>query len=247
MRKRAEKWPLRFAPREARWTPRRSDEIRVSREPRSEVLDFAEMAAGDVVDEAADGDGLGNPRMGAELLQLVADIFFDVLEGIEEGGGNSSGPGAVLDSGAQIVFGGVHQSAIGVIDDHEFLGAEEIVRYDQGAQGVFRNNSAGIADDVRVSRFQTQRANRKPRIHTGQDGELALGTRGQSAQFMGMRVNLVGSENFVNDTHGRSSLAKPRRVMVSGPRWREAAGVREKGGPGMSCPYAKITIAIRWL
>ena len=45
-RKRAEKWPLRFAPLEARWTPRRSDEIRVSMEPRSGVLDFPEMAAG---------------------------------------------------------------------------------------------------------------------------------------------------------------------------------------------------------
>src|SRR6266567_4404354 len=38
---------------------------------------------GDVVDEAADGYALGNPGMGAKLLQLVADIFFDVLEGIK--------------------------------------------------------------------------------------------------------------------------------------------------------------------
>jgi hypothetical protein len=41
------------------------------------------MPTGDVVDEAADGDTLGNPQMGAELLQLVAYIFFDVLEGVE--------------------------------------------------------------------------------------------------------------------------------------------------------------------
>ena len=52
----------------------------------SGILDFAETATCDVVDEAADGDTLGNPRMGAELLQLVADIFFDVLEGVEGGG-----------------------------------------------------------------------------------------------------------------------------------------------------------------
>src|SRR5712691_2988551 len=108
MRMRAEKWPLRFAPREARWTLRRSDEIRVSMELRSSVLDFAEIAAGDVVDEAADGDGLGNPGMCAELLQLVADIFVYVLEGVEEGGSNGGRPGAVLDSGAQILFAGEH-------------------------------------------------------------------------------------------------------------------------------------------
>jgi len=112
------------------------------------------MAAGDVVDEAAHGDGLGNPGMGAELLQLVADIFIDVLEGVEEGGSNSGGSGAILDSGAQILFAGEHQSAIGVIDDHDFLGAEQIMRYDQGAQGVFRHDTAGVAYDVRVSRFQ---------------------------------------------------------------------------------------------
>src|SRR5882762_25197 len=176
------------------------------------VFDFAEMAAGDVVDEAADGDGLGNPGMAAELLQLVADIFFDIFEGVEEGRGNGGGSGAILDSGAQVLFGGVHQSAIGVIDDHDFLGAQEIVRYDQGAQGVFRDDAARVADDVRVSRFQAQGANGKPGIHTGQDGELALRARGQFAQFMGARVNFVGGENFVDDAHGQNSLAKQKKV-----------------------------------
>src|SRR5712692_1932307 len=148
--------------------------------------------------------------MGAELLQLVADIFFDVLEGVEEGGSNSGGSGAILDSGAQVLFGGEHQSAIGVIDDHDFLGAQEVVRYDQGAQGVFRHDAAGIADDVRVSRFQAQGANRKPGIHTGQDGELALGTRGQFAQFVGARVNFVGGEDFIDGAHGQRSLTKDK-------------------------------------
>ena len=93
----------------------------------SGVLDFAETSTGDVVDEAADSDALGNPRMGAELLQLVADIFIYVLEGVEEGGSNSSRSGAILDSSAQVLLASVHQAAIGVIDNHDFLSAEQIV------------------------------------------------------------------------------------------------------------------------
>jgi len=57
----------------------------------------------------------------------VADIFIDVLEGVEEGGRNSGHSGAILDSGTQVLFAGVHQAAIGVIDDHDFLSAEQIV------------------------------------------------------------------------------------------------------------------------
>src|SRR6202795_2348049 len=94
-------------------------------EHRSGVFNFAQTASGDVVDEAADRDTLGNPGMGAQLLQLVADIFFDVLEGVEEGGSNSGGPGAMLNSGAQVLLASVHQSAIGVIDNHDFLSAEQ--------------------------------------------------------------------------------------------------------------------------
>ena len=97
----------------------------------SGVFDFAETSTGDVVDEAADSDTLGNPGMSAELLQLVTNIFFDVLEGVEEGWRDDGGSGAILDSRAQILFAGVHQAAIGVIDDHDFLSAEQIMRYHQ--------------------------------------------------------------------------------------------------------------------
>jgi len=35
--------------------------------------------------------------MGAELLQLVADVFIDVLESVEEGGATAAVSGAILD------------------------------------------------------------------------------------------------------------------------------------------------------
>src|ERR1700676_4614924 len=102
--------------------------------PRSGAPDFAEQSAGDVVDESADRDLLRNPRMSAQLLQLVTDIFFDVLECVEKGGRNGGGSGVVLYSRAQILLAGVHQPAIGMVDDHEFLGAQQIVRDDQRTQ-----------------------------------------------------------------------------------------------------------------
>jgi len=131
------------------------------------VLDFTKPSAGDIVDEAADGNGIRDPWMGAELLQLVADIFIDVLEGVEEGGSNGGSSGAILDLVAQIVLGGVHQSAIGVIDDHEFFSAEEMMRNDERAQRVVGDDAAGIADDVGVSFLQSQGASRETGIHAG--------------------------------------------------------------------------------
>src|SRR5713226_6237567 len=184
----------------------------IDTERESGVLDFSEMAAGNVVDKAADGQGLGNPGVGAELLQLVADIFFDVLERVEEGGGDSLGPGAVLDSGAQILFGGVHQAAIGVVDDHEFLGAQQVMRHDQETNSVVRDDAAGVADDVGIALFQAQGANRKTGVHTGQDRELALRARSQFAEFVGARVDFVGGENLVDDAHGEKSLTKRKKV-----------------------------------
>ena len=168
--------------------------------------DFTKKAITYVINEAAYGDSFGNPGMRSQLLQLVADIFINVLEGVEERGNYGGGSGAILDSGAQILFAGMHQSTIGVIDDHDFLGAQQVVRYDQGAQSIVRNDAACITDDVRVSRFQTQRANRKPGIHARQNRKLALRTRRQSAQFMRARIYFVCGDGFIDDAHDRHSL-----------------------------------------
>jgi len=95
----------------------------------SGVFYFAETAISNVVHESSDSNGLRNPRMRAEFLQLVADIFFDVSECVEEGGGHSSRSCAILNFRVQVLLGSLHQPAIGVIDDHDFLGAQQIVRH----------------------------------------------------------------------------------------------------------------------
>jgi TonB family protein len=119
----------------------------------SGILDFTEKASGDVVDETADSNPLLNPRMCPELLQLVTDILFDVLERVEKRGSNHCGSGAILNSGSQVLFAGLHQSAVRVIDDHDLLGAQQIVGYNQRTQRVIRNDAASIADDMCISRL----------------------------------------------------------------------------------------------
>ena len=114
---------------------------------------FAKLSAGHIINEATHGDFLGNPRMRAQLLQLMADIFLDILEGVKERGRDSRGSRAVLHSVPQILLGGMHQAAIGVVDDHELFGIQEIMRYDQGTQGVFGYDAAGVSNDVGIAGF----------------------------------------------------------------------------------------------
>jgi hypothetical protein len=59
--------------------------------------------------------------MRAQLLQLMADVLLDVPESVKESGSHSRCSGAILYSVAQVLFSGMHQAAIGVVDDHEFL------------------------------------------------------------------------------------------------------------------------------
>ena len=119
----------------------------------SKVFDFAKAAGAHVIDEATDGDGLGNPRVGAKFLKLVADVFVDVLECVKEGRRNGGGAGAILDARAEVLLGCMHQTAVGVVDDHEFFGAKQMVGDKQGAQRVVGDDAAGITDDVGIACF----------------------------------------------------------------------------------------------
>ena len=123
--------------------------------------------------------------MSAEFLQLMANVFFDVLEGVKKGGRDGGGAGAIVDSGAEILFAGVHQAAIGVVNDHDFLSAEKKVGDNEGAEGIFGDDASGIADDVGVTGFETKGANGEASVHAGEYGESALWARRKVAEFVG--------------------------------------------------------------
>jgi len=88
--------------------------------------------------------------MVVQLLQLLSHILLDILKSKKECGSNRRRPRPILDSRPQILLAGLHQAAIGVIDHHKFLGVEQVVRHEQGAQAIVGHNAAGIADNVRV-------------------------------------------------------------------------------------------------
>jgi len=171
------------------------------------AADFTQLSTGYIIDKSAHGDFLGNPGMRAELLQLMTNIFVDVLKSVKERGRDGCGPRAILDPVAQILFRGVHQAAIGVVDDHELPGVQQVMGYDQGPESVFGDDAAGVSNDVGVASFQTQCTNGKTRVHAGQNGKMALGARREPSQFVCARVEFVCLENFVDYAHGRFILA----------------------------------------
>jgi hypothetical protein len=145
--------------------------------------------------------------MVVQLLQLLPHILLDILKSKKECGRDGRRPRAVLDSRSQILLAGLHQAAIGVIDDHKFLGVEQVVRHQQRAQTIVGHDAASVADDVRVPGRQPQCADGQPRVHTSKDGQLPRRPRSKPPQLVRPRVNLVRFQNFINHAHGRDSLA----------------------------------------
>jgi len=153
--------------------------------------------------------------MGAQFLQLVADIFIDVLERVKKRWSDSRRAGAILNSVAQILLCSVHQPAIRVVDDHEFLGVQQVVRNDQGAESVFGDNPAGISNDVGIAVLQPESKSREPRIHASQHGEVAFGARGEPPQFVRAGIYFVRCEDFVDYAHVDNSLAnRGERIRI---------------------------------
>ena len=154
--------------------------------------------------------------MGTQLLQLMVDVFVEVLKGIKARWSNRRGSSAVFNSCAKILFGRAHQAAVGVINDHELLGAQQIVRHEQRSEAIVRHDAAGVANDVRVPRPQAQGADGKPGVHAGEDGKLTFGTWGKVAQCVGLRVDFVRSHDFIYYAHGLDSLTKRVKPIQKG-------------------------------
>src|SRR6266702_1753538 len=72
----------------------------------------------------------------------------------------------------QLTLGVLHQAAIRVIDHHDLLRAQDVVRKQQRANGVVRDYATGVTNDVSVARLKAQGPFPKSSIHTCQYSEF---------------------------------------------------------------------------
>jgi hypothetical protein len=180
--------------------------------------DFRELAGFNVVDEAAHGD-VAYVGMIFDAGDLAADILLEVFERVEVRRRYGGDAALVLELVEELIVSEGDHAAIGVIDDDEFLCAQQVMRNDQGAQRVFGGDAAGVADDVGVTGFETQKLfDAEARVHAGEDGKFFGRGHGQAALVEFGGVLLIGCQDFVGDAHDWLipldwiALSKLRRV-----------------------------------
>ena len=146
-------------------------------------VDFGEFAGFDVVDEAADRD-VGDEGMMLDAGDLAADVALEILERMEVIGRDGRETGFFFQFVEELVVGESDHAAIGVIDDDELLGAEQVMRDDQRAERVFGGDASGVADDVGVAGFEAEELfDGEARVHAGEDGEFAGRGHGEAAEI----------------------------------------------------------------
>jgi hypothetical protein len=184
--------------------------------------DFRELAGFNVVDEAAHGD-VAYVGMIFDAGDLAADILLDVFEGVEVRRRDGGDPGLVLEFVEELLVGEGDHAAIGVIDDDEFLRAQQVMGNDQRAQGVFGGDAPGIANDVRVAGLEAEKLlNGEAGVHAGEDGEFFGGGHGEAALVEFGGVLLIGCQNLVGDAHVADPLLlffwRSPKLGLLGPR-----------------------------
>src|SRR2546430_6809728 len=83
--------------------------------------------------------------MRAQFLQLVTHVFINVLESVKKCRSDRRGARAILDARAQLLFSRVHQSAVRVVDDHELLSAEQMMRDDRSESTRLNSSHSQIS------------------------------------------------------------------------------------------------------
>jgi len=178
-------------------------------------FDFEEFAGTDVIKVAVDGNGVGDEWVIADAGDVVEDglllIFdgepFDIFAGARAGafadvteaaGSEFGGFEAGVEEIAHDVVGEEFHAAIGVMDDEEFLSAQQFVTDDEGADGVVTSAAAGIPDHVGVAFGEAREfGGVEAGVHTSEDGEAAGRRESELALFAEIGgVIGIGVKNF---------------------------------------------------
>ena len=165
------------------------------------AFDFEEFSGAHIVEEAVDRNGFGDERVIADAGDVVEDSLFLVADGepldVFTGAGAwafadvlktlGSESGGFQAGGQQIahdIVGEKFHTAIGVVNDEEFAGAEQFVADDELADGV-SFGEAFILGGIETS------------VHASENGEAAGGRQSEFALLTEIgAVNLIRFQHF---------------------------------------------------
>jgi hypothetical protein len=155
-----------------------------------------------VVDETGDWDVFGDKGRGLSDGHVFVDALVDIGEREKvDAGGSFAGIRAeiFLQFVLEVVVGEGQHAAIGVMNDDDFAGTEQLVRNRQRSQRI-GGTAASIANDVCVTFRESERFCRiDPRIHANEHGNLAARRHRQVALVEVSGILFVGGEEFRQD------------------------------------------------
>jgi hypothetical protein len=173
-----------------------------------DFLDLVELAGLHIVDESANRKVL-EIGMAVNPSDLLADVVFQIFEGVEVNGGDSAG--FLFEVSQEVTIIQVEHAAVGVIDDDDFPGAEQVMGNDQGAESVFGGDTTGVAYDVGIADSQAEDVcHGEAGVHAGEDGELFGGSDGEIGAIEAGGVFLVSLQGVIDGAHGL-----PRLLLTS--------------------------------
>jgi len=115
---------------------------------------------------------MGNEVGAADAEDRLAHVAVEVDEGLDrEGGGDA---GRLLQLGPEAVVGDRLHAAVGVVDQHDLLGAELALGDGDRPDHVAGDDPTGVPEDVGLADVQAQcLEDVEPRVHAGHDREFA--------------------------------------------------------------------------
>src|SRR5437868_3861143 len=117
----------------------------------------------------------------------------------------------------ELLVGELEHPAVGVVDQRDLLGAEQVLRDRERADRVVRDDAAGVADDMGIAGLEPERVARiEPRVHARENRELPAGPRMSAARPAPIATASGTGRSRIASTSSGAKLIRPR---LCGSSW----------------------------